>query len=66
MLPSMVRLGAAMGRISMATRDELVAALSGRYGASTRKERGRILDEFTAVCSATISMGRERQSGWSL
>ena len=38
-----------MGRISMATRDELVAALSGRYAASTRKERGRILDEFTAV-----------------
>ena len=49
MLPSMVRLGAAMGRISMATRDELVAALSGRYGTSTRKDRGRILDEFTAV-----------------
>ena len=49
MLPSMVCLGAAMGRISMATRDELVAALSGRYGASTRKDRGRILDEFTAV-----------------
>jgi hypothetical protein len=45
----MVRLGAAMGRISMATRDELVAALSGRYGSSTRKDRGRILDEFTAV-----------------
>jgi len=45
----MVRLGAAMGRISMATRDELVAALSGRYGTSTRKDRGRILDEFTAV-----------------
>ena len=38
-----------MGRISMATRDELVAALVGRYAASNREERGRILDEFTAV-----------------
>ena len=38
-----------MGRISMATRDELVGALAGRYAASNRKERGRILDEFVAV-----------------
>ena len=33
----------------MATRDELVAAVSGRYGSGTRMERARILDEFTAV-----------------
>ena len=33
----------------MATRDELVAALAGRYASSNRKERGRILDEFAAV-----------------
>lgn len=33
----------------MATRDELVAAVAGRYAAGTRKERGRILDEFAAV-----------------
>ena len=33
----------------MATRDELVVALAGRYAASSRKERGRILDEFAAV-----------------
>ena len=33
----------------MATRDELVVALAGRYAASNRKERGRILDEFAAV-----------------
>ena len=33
----------------MATRDELVVALAGRYALSGRKERGRILDEFTAV-----------------
>src|ERR1700744_3087651 len=38
-----------MGRISMALRDELVAAVSERYTASTRADRGRILDEFTAV-----------------
>ena len=49
MLPSMVFLGAAMGRISMAARNELLAALAGRYAASSREERGRILDEFTAV-----------------
>ena len=38
-----------MRRISMATRDELVAAVSDRYGQASRAERGRILDEFTAV-----------------
>ena len=42
-------LGAEMGQISMATRDELVGALAARYGASNRFERGRILDEFVAV-----------------
>ena len=38
-----------MRRVSMATRDELIAALSGRYGAAGRIERTRILDEFVAV-----------------
>jgi hypothetical protein len=38
-----------MRRISMATRDELVAAVSGRYSLSTRVERGLILDEFVLV-----------------
>ena len=33
----------------MATRDELVAAIAGRYSQSDRSERGRILDEFTAI-----------------
>ena len=33
----------------MATRDELVAAVVGRYGAGSRAEKGRILDEFVAV-----------------
>jgi len=33
----------------MATRDELVRAVSERYGQASRPERGRILDEFAAV-----------------
>jgi hypothetical protein len=38
-----------MRRISMAMRDELVVALIERYARRGRLERGRILDEFTAV-----------------
>src|SRR5215471_3281778 len=38
-----------MRRISMAARDELLAAIVGRYVQGDRSERGRILDEFTAV-----------------
>jgi hypothetical protein len=38
-----------MRRVSTATRDELIAALSGRYGAAGRIERTRILNEFVAV-----------------
>jgi hypothetical protein len=38
-----------MRRISIAARDELVAAIAGRYAQGDRAERGRILDEFTAV-----------------
>jgi hypothetical protein len=33
----------------MAARDELVAAIAGRYSRADRTERSRILDEFTAV-----------------
>ena len=33
----------------MATRDELVAVAGERYRRSVRRERGRILDEFTAL-----------------
>ena len=33
----------------MAARDELVAAIAGRYAQGDRSERGRILNEFTAV-----------------
>src|ERR1035437_4714190 len=38
-----------MRRVSMATRDELVVVLRGRYAGGSRAERGRILDEFSAV-----------------
>jgi len=38
-----------MRRISMTARDELVAAIAGRYAQGDRAERGRILDEFAAV-----------------
>ena len=33
----------------MVARDELVAAIAARYAQGDRAERGRILDEFTAV-----------------
>ena len=33
----------------MATRDELVVAVAGRYAGVSRLEQGRILDEFMAV-----------------
>jgi hypothetical protein len=33
----------------MTARDELVTAIVGRYSQADRMERGRILDEFTAV-----------------
>ena len=33
----------------MAMRDELAAAIVGRYAQGDRAERGRMLDEFTAV-----------------
>lgn len=38
-----------MRRVSMATRDELLAAVAQRYRSSPRADRARILDEFTAV-----------------
>ena len=40
-----------MRMVSMATRDDLVEALSGRYGMRNRVEKTRILDEFVAVTS---------------
>src|SRR3954462_15070597 len=38
-----------MRRISMTARDSLVAAIAGRYSQANKTERGRILDEFTAI-----------------
>ena len=38
-----------MRRVSMATRDELVAAVIERYSKGGRDEKGRVLDEFVAV-----------------
>ena len=38
-----------MRRVSMATRDELIAGLAKRYSEVGRMERSRILDEFVAV-----------------
>ena len=38
-----------MGRVSMATRDELLAAVAVRYRESPRAEKTRILDEFAGV-----------------
>ena len=38
-----------MRRVTMATRDELVVAVRGRYANSGRGEKTRIPDEFVAV-----------------
>ena len=38
-----------MGRLSTATRDELVVAAGRRYAEADRRERGRILDELTSL-----------------
>src|SRR5713226_6998831 len=38
-----------MRLVSMAVRDELVAAIAERYGGSLRGEKSRILDEFAAL-----------------
>jgi len=42
-------LAAMTGRISMSARRELVAVVAERYRAAERGEKGRILDELTAV-----------------
>lgn len=42
-------MGAAMRRVSMATRDELLVALAARYRGSGREEKTRILDEFACL-----------------
>ncbi len=52
-----------MRRISMATRDELVRAVSERYGRASREERGRILDEFAAV-TAVPHIAKHGRMAW--
>jgi hypothetical protein len=61
-----------MRRVSMATRDELVAALVERYAWGSRRERGLILDEFVAVtkfhrkratCTVLAKRERRREAG---
>ncbi len=53
--------------VSMATRRELLAAIRQRYGAATREEKGRILDELVAVAGyhrkhAIRVLGRRERS----
>jgi len=43
------RVAAAMRRVSMETRDELLRPTVDRYRVSSRLERGRIIGEFTAT-----------------
>ena len=38
-----------MRKVSMATREELVQAVRGRYGSARRPEKAQILNEFVAV-----------------
>lgn len=67
MLPDRVESGGSMGRrISMTTREELLASLGTRYQASSRAEKGTILDEFTEVTGyhrkhAVRLLGRKRE-----
>src|SRR5262245_820695 len=49
-----------MRRISMAARDELVAAVADRYARGDRGERGRILDEIAAVTGYHRKPARRR------
>lgn len=42
--------------VSMATRTELVEAISERYRSADQASKGRVLDEFVAVTGFTASM----------
>ena len=53
-----------MRRVSMATRDELVAAVMERYSKGVAARRGpKEAVRKAPACSAAIWMGRQRQSG---
>ena len=46
-----------MRRVSMATRDELLAAVSERYRASCRADKKTIIDEFAATTGELVRDG---------
>jgi hypothetical protein len=54
-----------MRRVSMATRDELVAAVIERYSKGRRAEKGRILDEFVAVTGLHRKHALARAPRWA-
>jgi hypothetical protein len=54
-----------MRRISMAARDELVAAVADRYARGDRGERGRLLDEFAAVTGYHRKHAMRLLRGWA-
>src|SRR4051794_8152303 len=61
-------MGGSMGRyLGMASRRELVSAISGRYRTASNTEKHRILDEFAAVTGYhrkhAIRLLRERAAG---
>jgi hypothetical protein len=45
-----------MRRLSMATRDELLAAVSERYRASVRADKSRVVDDFAAATGYQANM----------
>ena len=49
----------------MAARDELVAAVAGRYAQGDRGEQGRILDEFAAVTGYHRKHAMRLLRGWA-
>ena len=53
-----------MRRISMATRDELLEALSARYRGASRAEKGRILTEFAEISGYHRKHVGEGRFGW--
>ncbi len=45
-----------MRQVSMATRDEILKDLVGRYAEATRGDRGRILDEVAAITGVNAGL----------
>ena len=51
------------GGISKMAKPELLATIRDRYRASSKKDKGRVLDEFIAVSAALIVRVRSRPIG---